>query len=128
MVLRLRVPDVDEPDLLVDVDYRDGAIVRLAGTADAAAASALSDLLDSIHSELVDRGAESIIVDLHALDAMATPCFTQLVVWIARLQELPADARYRLRLRGNPKIAWQQHTLHALSCFDTELVTIDGAE
>jgi len=68
-----------------------------------------------------------IVVDMHALEFMAASCFTELVAWLTRLQELEPDDRYRIRFRSNPTILWQKRSLRALSCFDTDIVTIESS-
>ncbi|MBX3158291.1 MAG: hypothetical protein KF773_20145 [Deltaproteobacteria bacterium] len=125
MGLRLRVPDVDDPDFVADVAYHEGPELRLVGSADSAALAGFQKLLDKLHEELTARGAREVVVDLQAADFLCAPCFKELVTWVQRLQDLPVEQRYRIRMRSNPSIAWQTHGLLALSCFDTEIITIE---
>ena len=126
MTVRLRVPAVDDPDFLAEVSYADGAELRLVGSANAGATEALAELLSALHAELRERETPAIVVDLHAMELMAAPCFNEIVAWITRLQELAPHERYQILVRSNPQILWQQHTLDALACFDTRIVRIES--
>jgi hypothetical protein len=124
--VRLRVPAVDEPDFIAEFVMGAVAELRLVGSADSAASSALCELLATVHGELIERKSREVVVDMTSLDLMAAACFKELVAWLSRLQELEPDERYRIRFRSNPSILWQKHSLRALSCFDTDIVTIES--
>jgi hypothetical protein len=47
------------------------------------------------------------------------------VSWIGEVSDLTAG-QYRIRFLSNPSILWQRRSLHALSCFAAELVTIEA--
>jgi len=122
--LRLRVPDVDDADFVAEM--RNGQLV-LAGSADHAAQIGFRELLERLDAELRGRGVASVVVDMYGLDRMVAACFRELVAWVGRLQQLPAEERYQIRVRGNPAIEWQRNGLRALACFDTEIVVVEGA-
>ncbi|MDB4953988.1 MAG: uncharacterized protein JWO36_1557 [Myxococcales bacterium] len=124
--VRLRVPPVEEPDFVAELSIGSVAELRLIGSADSSAQRDLAALLVTIHGELCDHKCREVIVDMTSLDLMAAPCFKELVEWLYRLQELEPDQRYRIRFRSNPSILWQKHSLNALSCFDTDLLTIES--
>ena len=120
---------MDDPDFVVDVHVGDPdsrSELKLSGSADTRATGAFRELLAALHHELVERRSKEIVLDMYAVDAMVSSCFKELVGWVAQLQELPPEQRYRIRLRSNPQIVWQKHGLRALSCFDTELIAIEG--
>ena len=119
MAVRLRVPEVDDPDFVAEVD---GDTLRLVGSADTAATRALAALLETLHTELLRRRVVALVVDLTALDFMSSGCLRELVAWFGRLEELAADARYAIRLRSNPTIAWQRSAIPALTCFGPVVV------
>jgi hypothetical protein len=122
---RLRVPQVDDPDLVVEVDLRE-RVLRMVGSADNAATAQVGELLDKLHDELRERDVKEIVVDLSALDLLAPSCLKRLVAWLGRLQALPAEERYRIKLRINRTIRWQVNTLPALTCFGTGIVTVES--
>jgi hypothetical protein len=101
------------------------AVLRLAGSADTAAVEPLGALLGSIHEELIARATPEIVVDMRGLDLMSAGCLRQVLAWLERVRETPTERRYQIRIRVNPAIGWQQHSLHALSCFDTEIVSVE---
>jgi hypothetical protein len=124
--VRLRVPAVDDPDFVADVAHGEVAVLRLVGSADTAATEPLGKLLQAFHGELVERKTREVVVDLRGLDRMIAACFRELLAWIGTVQPLASVERYRIRFRVNPAIAWQQHSLSALSCFDTDLIAIES--
>jgi hypothetical protein len=126
MTVRLRVPAIDDPYFTADVAYGENAELRLVGTADTTATQPLGDLIATLHTELRDRKVAEVVVDVRGLEIMGAACFTELVAWLSRLQELAPDDRYRIRFRSNPAIGWQRRSLAALSCFDTDIVTIES--
>lgn len=126
--MRLRVPAIDDPDFVADLSFIDGAVLRLAGSADPSAARGLGDLLRQLDRELRARHARMVVVDLQLVDVMAAACCRELLAWIMRQRERPAAERYKVRLRGNPRIGWQPNGLGALACFDTELVSVELPE
>ncbi len=125
MSVVLRVPPVEDPDFVADLEYRGGAVLSLVGSADQTATRELRTLLDTFDAELREKQIRSCVIDMRELELMAAACVNVLVAWLAELGERTTDDRYRIVLRGNPTIAWQRHTLPALSCFDTELVTVE---
>jgi hypothetical protein len=126
MSVRLRVPAVDDPDFLAEVSYANGAVLRLVGSATSGATEALAALLASLDAELRARETRAVVVDMHGVEVMTAPCFNELVAWIERLSELEPPERYQVRVRANPQISWQQHSLGALACFDTRIVRIES--
>jgi hypothetical protein len=126
VTVRLRLPPVDDPDFVADVDYKEGAVLRLVGSADTGAIRELATLIQTLHAELLAKHVAAVVVDMTELDFLAAGCVRELVAWFAALEAIPAGERYKIRLRSNPAIAWQRHTLPALSCFDTSLVTLES--
>lgn len=127
--LRLRIPEVADPDLAVDARVHDSpkpAEVRIVGSAEANAKQPLKELFDRLHDELVHKRVPEVIVDLRALDAMGGGCMNVLIAWLGRVQEAPEEERYKIRFQVNRAVAWQSGAIKALSCFDTDLVVIEG--
>lgn len=124
--MRLRVPDVDDPSFVADVSFADGAVLKLVGSAGSSVTQPLGKLLGALHEELLGKQAREVVVDMVGVDFMISACFKGFLTWVETLQELPVGARYRIRMRSNSSILWQKHGLAALSCFDTELITIES--
>lgn len=66
-----------------------------------------------------------VVLDLQAVDFMSSSCLSKLVSWLARIRDLDTAARYKVRIRSNPKIPWQKRSLRAVQFFAPELVTLD---
>lgn len=124
--LRLRIPEVADPDFAADVVFSGEATLRLTGSADSHARRQLGELLAQLHAEVGARKLAAVVVDMSALDAMAATCFNELLDWLGRVQELAEAERYKFRFRLNPTVAWQGNCVKALSCFDTALVAIEA--
>ena len=126
MAVLLRVPEVEDPDFIAEMSYAEGAVLRLSGSADKSSVDALAAMFGALHDELCVRGTRALVIDMHDVDFMAAPCFRQLLALVGRVQELERGRRYRIRLRGNRSVPWQTHSLAALSCFDTELISVEA--
>lgn len=113
------MPVVDDPDLIVEMSHGEIAVMRMVGSADTTATAPFGVLLDQIHQELLARKTPELVLDVRALDHMGAPCLRQLLGWLNRQTEL-GDERYRIRIRIQPSLSWQQN-LQALSCFDTKI-------
>lgn len=123
--VRLRVPVVDDPDLIVEMSHGEIATLRMVGSADTKAQQPLATLLGQIHEELVARKTPELVLDMRSLDHMGAPCLRQLLAWLDKQADAPEGERYRIRIQILPALAWQQ-SLQALSCFDTTTITIES--
>jgi hypothetical protein len=72
----------------------------------------------------MELGIPEVQIDLRELEFMNSSCFKSFVSWISEVSEL-TSGHYRIRFLSNPSILWQHRSLHALSCFAAELVTIE---
>lgn len=126
MAVLLRVPEVEDPHFVAELSYVEGAVLRLSGSADKTSVDVIADMFGRLHDELCQRATRAIVIDLRDCDYMAATCFRQLLAWVNKVQELDDDKRYKIRLRGNRSLAWQVHSLAALACFDTELISVEA--
>ena len=99
--------------------------LTLAGTADVRALTHLETLAPQVHDEVVRLGVRDVVVDVTALEFMNSSCMKTFVTWIGLDQALDADKQYRIHFRSNPEIHWQRRSLHALSRFAADLVTVE---
>jgi anti-anti-sigma regulatory factor len=127
MAVLLRVPEVEDPDFIAEMTYADGAVLRLTGSADKTATVAIAAMFTALHDEMCTSGTRALVLDMKDVEYMSARCFRQLLAWVGKVQELDKDKRYKIRLRGNPSLAWQKHSLGALACFDTEMITLEGS-
>jgi hypothetical protein len=120
------VPPIRDPGFTAEVTGEAPARLVLRGNADIQARTSLTALVDTLHAHLVERAARVVIVDLAALEFMNASSFNVLVGWLALIQELPPEQRYRLVFRSNARIPWQTRSLRTLTCFAIDLVEIEG--
>jgi hypothetical protein len=99
--------------------------LRLVGDANMNAVEQLGQSLADVHGRAVTAGATEVVVDLRELEFMNSACFKKIVTWITRVEEVAASSRYRIRFLSNPKIHWQRRSLHALTMFAIDLVSVD---
>lgn len=106
----------------------DAGVVRLAfeGSAGTSAEVELSQLLGRVHGESLRTGVREVAVDVRALDSLNSTCFKCFLTWIEAVRQSAAELRYRIRFVANPGLRWQQRSLHALTYFGGDLVSIDG--
>jgi len=100
--------------------------LTLSGTADAAAEAALNELLGRLHGESQRAKVGEVTVDLRALEFMNSSCFKSFITWIVAVRRLPEAQHYRIRFVSNAALHWQKRSLHAISYFGGELVTVES--
>jgi hypothetical protein len=100
------------------------AVLALRGTADLRVSDELAEILQRVHAEALEKRLKEVDVNLYELEFMNSSCFKSFVSWVTMLQELPEERRYRVRFLSNPSVLWQRRSLHALSCFAPELISV----
>jgi hypothetical protein len=121
----ITLPPIATPALLADASLEaDALTLKLSGTADLRAKDSLDRVLAEVHRHALLASTRRVDVDLRELEFMNSSCFKAFVTWIGKLQDLPAERRYRIRLHSDPALLWQRRSLHALACFATELIEV----
>jgi hypothetical protein len=99
--------------------------VTMTGTADVRAVDSLERFMPELHTQTLLAKANQVVVDLLALEFMNSSCFKSLVAWIAQLREIDPAQRYHVTFLSSTAQRWQRRSLHALSSFAPELVTVE---
>jgi hypothetical protein len=99
--------------------------VGLDGKADTDSLNGLHDLLEKLHAEALRLRVTEVVFDFQRLAFMSSSGVKAFVNLIMRAQGTQAEQRYRLRFRSNPDLRWQKRSLHALTCFAPELITVE---
>jgi hypothetical protein len=102
-----------------------GLVAKLSGTADLRVTDSVEAILTRVHQKALELGIPEVQMDLRELEFMNSSCFKSFVSWISDVSDL-TTGQYRIRFLSNPSILWQRRSLHALSCFAAELVTIEA--
>lgn len=100
-------------------------VAKLSGTADLRVTDSVEAILTRVHQKALELHISEVQMDLRDLEFMNSSCFKSFVSWISEVSDLTAG-QYRIRFLSNPRILWQRRSLHALSCFAAELVTIEA--
>jgi hypothetical protein len=100
-------------------------VAKLSGTADLRVTDSVEAILTRVHQKALELGIPEVQMDLRDLEFMNSSCFKSFVSWISEVSDMP-QGQYRIRFLSNPKMLWQRRSLHALSCFAAELVTIEA--
>lgn len=103
----------------------DALVAKLCGTADLRVTDSVEAILNRVHQKALELAIPEVQVDLRELEFMNSSCFKSFVSWISEVSDLPSG-QYRIRFLSSPSILWQRRSLHALSCFAAELVTIEA--
>lgn len=106
----------------------EGGVMRLGleGTADAISEPVLGELLGRLHGESQRAHVQEVVVDLRRLEFMNSSCFKSFITWIVAVRRLPEDQHYRIRFLSNASVHWQKRSLHAISYFGGDLITIEN--
>jgi hypothetical protein len=98
----------------------------LAGNADMRSALELQDWLHALHLEAARLHVDEVVIDLRTLEFMNSSCFKGFLSWISEVRDGDAAHQYRIRFLSDPSMLWQRRSLHALSCFAVDLITIEA--
>lgn len=122
----IALPVEQAAELRASLTQQDAALVaKLCGTADLRVTDSVEAILNRVHQKALELAIAEVQVDLRELEFMNSSCFKSFVSWISEVSDLTAG-QYRIRFLSNPSILWQRRSLHALSCFAAELVTIEA--
>ena len=122
----IALPVEQAAELKAKLIREDGALVaKLSGTADLRVTDSVEAILSRVHQSALELGIAEVRMDLRELEFMNSSCFKSFVSWISEVSDLPSG-QYRIRFLSNPSILWQRRSLHALSCFAAELITIEA--
>jgi hypothetical protein len=126
-VNEIALPVEQAAELRARLIKEDAALVaKLSGTADLRVTDSVEAILNRVHQKALELGIPEVRMDLRELEFMNSSCFKSFVSWISEVSDMPSG-QYRIRFLSNPSILWQRRSLHALSCFAAELVTIEAA-
>jgi len=122
----IALPVAQAAELRARLTQEDTALVaKLSGTADLRVTDSVEAILTRVHQKALELSIPEVQMDLRELEFMNSSCFKSFVSWISEVSDLTAG-QYRIRFLSNPSILWQRRSLHALSCFAAELVTIEA--
>ena len=122
----IALPVEQAAELRARLTREDSALVaKLSGTADLRVTDSVEAILTRVHQKALELAIPEVHMDLRELEFMNSSCFKSFVSWISDVSDL-TTGQYRIRFLSNPSILWQRRSLHALSCFAAELVTIEA--
>jgi len=125
-VIEIALPVEQAAELRARLTREDsGLVAKLSGTADLRVTDSVEAILTRVHQQALELGIPEVQMDLRELEFMNSSCFKSFVSWISEVSDLTAG-QYRIRFLSNPRILWQRRSLHALSCFAADLVTIEA--
>jgi hypothetical protein len=120
------VPAIVEARFSATVVEEGGDIaVRLTGNADVSAKHHIEALLGSVHTEALRLRAASVRLDVRELVFMSSSCFKNFICWLEKVRELGESERYRVFFLSSAAQHWQRRSLHAVTYFAREIVTIE---
>ena len=91
-------------------------------------AALLAPFFDQLHRAMVGQGRTLVRMDLRGLRFMNSVSFKYFITWIRANGAMPAHQRYRIHFLVNPKHHWQRVSIHALSCFSLDAITVEELE
>lgn len=96
----------------------------ITGNADLNVKTHLDQFLLSIHQYALAKSIGEVTVDVRNLEFINSSCLKAFVTWISSVQAQPSEQQYRIVFLSSPRLHWQRRSLHALSCFAADLVSI----
>lgn len=118
---------LEQDGISVNADQVDDRLViSFIGVAELNVHDRLAALLGTVHQRAADTAAAEVVIDFSQLEFMSATCLRSFISWINQLQQLPMEKQYRIRFVSNPDMPWQRRSFHALKCFATELISIEG--
>ena len=109
-----------------DIDVGETVDVTWKGECDLDAVEELEPFFDGVHTAAIATSPpREVVFDLKKVEFMSSSCLAKLVAWLARIRELEASARYKVRIRSDPKVPWQKRSLRAVQFFAPELVILE---
>ena len=120
------LPSHRAPDFSVlPSEDTDSINVRIAGNAATSKAQkVLEDFLQALHDEVKRLHIKQVGIDIRDLEFMNSCCLKDFVYWLSTVRDSPAPERYKITFYANPVHHWQKRSLHSLTCFATEFVTV----
>jgi hypothetical protein len=121
------VPDIRTEELRSEMTLANetSVQVRLVGTAESEAMSALGDLLGKLHLAAVENAVREVTIDMRDLEFMNSSCFKAFVSWVGHVEELALERQYQIRFLSDEKKHWQARSLGALMCFATHIIRVE---
>ena len=102
------------------------ATLTLIGNADESTREHVQRAVTAMREQASVLRVEEVAVDMRELEFMNSSCFKCLITWLSDLLEQPAELRYQIRFLSDSTKHWQHRSLRALSCFATDLVSIES--
>jgi hypothetical protein len=99
--------------------------VHFGGTADVEAREDLEAFVKQLHVEARRLSVGAVRLDFRELSFMNSSCFKIFVARLAEVRDSEPHEQYRIQMLSNPSMLWQRRSLAALSCFASNLVTIE---
>ncbi len=87
----------------------------------------LQPFFNEVHKRMTSDGGREVRVDIRDLRFMNSASFKHFVTWIRQNGSLPPAQRYKIHFLLNPQHHWQEVSIHALSCFSMDEITVDKA-
>lgn len=104
----------------------DDLTLEMTGNADVVAKQHLAPLLRGLHEQAKRLGVSRVQVDIRKLAFMNSSCLKDLIGWLDRARMEGVDS-YRIVFLSSANQHWQKRSLHALSCFARDLVTVEAS-
>jgi hypothetical protein len=123
----MELASIVEPKFTATVTHSgDDLTLEMTGNADVVAKQHLAPLLLGLHEQAKRLGVSRVQVDIRKLAFMNSSCLKDLIGWLDRARMEGADS-YRIVFLSSANQHWQKRSLHALSCFARDLVTVEAS-
>jgi len=99
--------------------------MTLRGNADLRVNAPLETFVQQVRTEAARLKAKEVVVDFRELEFMNSSCFKAFVSWLAQVEDIEPEERYKIRFLSDGKKHWQKRSLVALANFAADVVQIE---
>jgi hypothetical protein len=127
---KLNVEAFQNDDLRIEpADLPEGGVeLRFSGTIDMRDPSAiLLPYYDHVHDQVTANKAPEVRLDLRNLAYLNSSGILTLVKWIKKLQDTPAEQKYKFHIVYSGDINWQRISILTISKMAADVVTVSKA-
>lgn len=99
-------------------------LLTLKGNAEHDAREQLPGVLAKLDETAMSKQSKQVEVDFRQVEFMNSSCFKEFVAWLSRIKTRNDAGQYHVLLHSSAQIRWQRASMHALSCFASDVVEV----
>jgi len=78
-----------------------------------------------IHEEVLKKSLKNIKADFTDLTFMNSSGIKTIISWIMKLNDVPAEKRYKINIIYNPNITWQESSIQVMQQLFPDFIVVE---